>query len=64
MEGTIVWYSPEKRMGLIKDNSGKLLVVHEDQIKKKNVDKISVGSLIKFELGNFPGFIEKVKSIK
>lgn len=62
MDGIVVWYSPDKKMGLIKDKSGKLHFVHQDQIKNKGVEKLEVGKKIKFQLGEFPGFVESVKT--
>ena len=64
MDGTLVWFSEEKKMGLIKDSSGKLHLVHSDQFRKNDISKIHVGKKIKFVLGDFPGFVESIKDIK
>lgn len=64
MEGKIVWYSPEKQMGLIKDASGTVHLVHKEQFARGGIDNLKVGSKIKFQLGQFPGFVDEVKKIK
>lgn len=64
MEGTVVWFSEEKKMGLIKDSFGKLHVVHRDQFKKKDFERIQVGKTVRFVLGDFPGFVESIKEVK
>lgn len=64
MEGKIVWYSSEKQMGLIKDESGTVHLVHKEQFAKGGIESLKIGSKIKFQLGQFPGFVNEVKKIK
>jgi len=62
MEGTLVWFSIEKKIGLVKDNSGKVFLVHSEQLPKTKA--LTPGTKIKFQLGSFPGFIEAAKESK
>lgn len=65
MEGKVVWYSEEKKMGLIKDlKTGNVHVVHKSQIESKGLSNLKVGKNIKFQLGSFPGFVDEVKISK
>lgn len=53
MEGTVVWFSKEKNIGLIRNEQGDLLVVHPAQvISKKKVFELKVGEKLKFSFAH------------
>jgi cold shock CspA family protein len=50
MEGTVIWYSKEKEIGLIRNEDGQILVVHPSQVKsKKKMKDLKVGETLKFD---------------
>lgn len=61
MNGKVAWISKEKEVSILKTKDGNTHILHKNQVKEKTWQKLKKGLAVDFELGNHPGFVEKIK---
>ena len=51
--GVVTWFNPNKGYGFIKDDKGKPLMVHYNNIKMDGYRKLTKGQEVTYEVGNY-----------